>query len=214
MKKNRNVGVQPVEKAWLQFVGQEELTEKQAAQFKCYISLLRAWNKRVNLTRITIISAILTRHFQDSLRVAKFIDISSQKRVCDVGTGAGFPGVPINIMYPDVPMVLLEVNQKKIAFLQELIKELELKNCVVCDLDWRTFLRQAPYEVDLFLARASLKSDELMRMFKPGCSYKDAQLIYWASRKWESGEKEAPFLIKKERYIVDHEERYYAFFSA
>ncbi len=199
---------------WERFVVAEKLNEQTVHQFKRYAALLQEWNERTNLTRITDLAAIITYHFQDSMRVRDFVDLASCKGICDIGAGAGFPGIPISILYPKVPVVLVEVNHKKVAFLRAVIEELGLKNCVVSDYDWRTFLRKAPYTLDLFVARASLQPEELIRLFSPSSVYKDAQLIYWASQHWEPEGKEADYLVKKEPYILDDHTRYFAFFAA
>lgn len=199
---------------WERFITAEKLSEQTAHQFKCYASLLQEWNERTNLTRITCLADIITYHFQDSMHVRDFVDLASCKGICDVGAGAGFPALPISILYPDVPVVLVEVNHKKIVFLRTVIEELGLQNCIVSDYDWRTFLRKAPYVLDLFVARASLQPEELVRIFSPSSIYKNAQLIYWASQHWEPEGKEAAYLVKKEAYILDDHTRYFAFFAS
>ena len=200
-------------KQWEKFIRDEALTEHQAWQFERYISLLQEWNKKINLTRIIDTSDIIAYHFLDSLQVKKVIDFTLIKSIADVGAGAGFPGLPLKIKFPHVLLVLIEVNTKKIAFLEHVIQELNLSDCFVCPLDWRTFLRQVPYPVDLFVARASLKPDELIRMFKPDCAYKDAQLIYWASTKWQPEKLEAPYVARREHYTINAEKRDYVFFK-
>jgi 16S rRNA (guanine(527)-N(7))-methyltransferase RsmG len=197
---------------WQNFAAQEKLSAHELEQFQRYEQLLCEWNERTNLTRITDLADVLAYHFQDSIRVRNFIDLASCKGICDVGAGAGFPGLPISILYPHVPVVLLEVNQKKIAFLRAVIAELGLKKCTVCDLDWRTFLHKAPYKIDLFVARASLKPEELARVFATK-SYNHAQLIYWASQHWEPVGKERDYLVKKEQYDVGDQKRFFVFFS-
>ena len=199
---------------WEEFSTQEKLSEQTTAQFKRYAQLLREWNERTNLTRITDLADIITYHFQGSIRVRDCIDLSRCKGICDVGAGAGFPGVPLSILYPEVPVVLLEVNQKKVSFLRAIIADLGLKNCTVCDLDWRTFLRKASYTIDLFVARASLQPEELVRAFSLSSAYKDAQLIYWASQHWEPAGKEAAYLTKKEQYFLHDHVRFFVFFAS
>lgn len=201
------------QQAWQSFIEDEKLTETQQEQFERYIYTLRSWNTRINLTRILDIHEIVSLHFQDSLRIGDFVDFNALKGFCDVGSGAGFPAIPLKIMYPELFMVLLEVNTKKIEFLNFVLGELGLENYEVCGLDWRTFLRQAPYELDFFGARASLKPDELIRIFKPSCRYRDAQLVYWASKQWAPTPEEASFIEKKELYTVDKQERIFVFFA-
>lgn len=198
---------------WKNFVNKEKLTESQAEQFEKYLLLLRQWNDQINLTRILDVPDIIAYHFQDSMRIVDTIDISSAKGICDIGSGAGFPGIPLKILFPEVPFILLEVNNKKVAFLEEVIEQLQLPHITVCNLDWRTFLRQTHHTIDLFTARASLQLDELVRVFKPVSPYKHAQLVYWASRHWQPGIAEETFLLKQVEYEVGDQQRVYAIFA-
>ena len=103
-----------------------ELSEEQQNQFYNYMELLLEWNEKVNLTAITKQEEILTKHFIDSLSIAPYI--SSNDKILDIGTGAGFPGIPIKIILPQNSVILLDSLNKRINFLNEVIKELKLKN--------------------------------------------------------------------------------------
>ncbi len=103
------------------------LTAMQLNQFMKYYSLLIEWNKRINLTSITDFSEVINKHFVDSLSLIKVIGITNQ-RIIDVGTGAGFPGIPIKIIFPDTNIVLLDSLKKRIDFLDCVIDELGLFN--------------------------------------------------------------------------------------
>jgi 16S rRNA (guanine527-N7)-methyltransferase len=103
------------------------LTSEQVSQFAMYARELVEWNTRVNLTAITESEAITVRHFLDSLSVVAALNYSSGLRVIDVGTGAGFPGLPLKIIYPDLRLTLLEATGKKIAFLDHLVSLLGLR---------------------------------------------------------------------------------------
>ncbi|MCE7947675.1 MAG: 16S rRNA (guanine(527)-N(7))-methyltransferase RsmG [Chloroflexi bacterium CFX4] len=97
------------------------LSAEQQAQFAQYAAELEAWNKsRANLTAITAVEAVEVRHFLDSLSVLSVVNPSQGASVIDVGTGAGFPGVPLRLVRPDLHLTLLEATGKKIAFLQHL----------------------------------------------------------------------------------------------
>lgn len=199
---------------WRAFADKEKLTENQEAQFLRYIDLLQCWNEKINLTRIIQTSAIITNHFQDSLAINQFVDIASRKGICDVGSGAGFPGIPLKIMYPGVPVVLVEVVAKKAAFLRTVIAELGLDGIDVCTLDWRTVVHTAPYKnIDLCVARASLRPDELVRVLSKESVYKRATVVYWASMNWEMGEVEAPFFVREESYMIGDVHRKLIFFA-
>lgn len=196
---------------WNDFAQKHALTDHQVQQFQKYYTLLKAWSQDINLTTIVNEADVIAYHFDDSLSLTQVYDFSNVKGIADIGTGAGFPGVPLKIKFPHIPVVLVEVVQKKVVFLEEVIKELQLVDIEICSLDWRTFLRQTDYPVDVVCARASLRPDELIRMFQPSSPYKDACLIYWASHDWKLEEKEMKFFVREEKYIVGDKKRKYIF---
>lgn len=102
-----------------------ELTDEMIEQFMKYKSLLKEWNEKINLTAITEDREIIIKHFVDSLTIAKYIPENAY--MIDVGTGAGFPGIPIKIFRKDVKIVLLDSLNKRLNFLNEVIKELGLE---------------------------------------------------------------------------------------
>ena len=104
-----------------------ELSDHQKQQFIRYYELLISWNKVMNLTAITDFSEVILKHFIDSLSIVKIISPNG-KKIIDVGTGAGFPGIPIKIAFPETQIVLLDSLNKRIKFLNEIIQLLELKN--------------------------------------------------------------------------------------
>lgn len=104
------------------------LTEQQFDSFIRYYELLVSWNEKMNLTAITEFSDVLSKHFLDSLSVIKIIDLNNVSSLIDIGTGAGFPGIPIKIMYPDLQVTLLDSLQKRIGFLNTVIDDLKLDN--------------------------------------------------------------------------------------
>ena len=104
------------------------LSEIQLKQFYKYMNLLIEWNKKINLTAIIEPDEIILKHFVDSLTISKYI--SDGTKVVDVGTGAGFPGIPLKIYRKDLEITLLDSLQKRINFLNEVIKELELEKII------------------------------------------------------------------------------------
>ena len=187
--------------AWQVFRTAENLTDEQKEQFAIYLRELERWNATTNITAIASEPNILSYHFQDSLAVGHFVPFTGTETICDVGSGGGFPGIPLKIKYPDMHVILLEVSNKKIAFLEHIIATLGLQGIEVCDYDWRTFLRKAPLpKIDYFMARASLKPDMLVKLFQPGYPYNSATLVYWASKEWEMQEVEKPYVFRQETY--------------
>ena len=181
---------------WQEFSNYYRLNDHQVEQFRRFYTMLLATNDIHNLTAITDLSKVLTDHFQDSLALAKAVDLKSIYSLADIGSGGGFPAIPLKIVYPHLKIVLIEVNHKKIEFLNEIISSLGLTDSHISGIDWRNFLRKTDFEIDIFCARASLQPEELIRMFKPASPYKDAQLVYWASRHWEPLPRVASFIVK------------------
>ena len=199
---------------WRAFIKEYSLTEIQTSQFATYLHMVKESNELFNLTAITDPAQIIAYHFQDSLAISKYVDMKSISMIADVGSGAGFPGIPLKIVFPHLKTTLIEVAYKKVNFLNEVIAALDLNNIEVVDLDWRTFLRKTEEPVDLFVSRASLHTDELMRMFKPSCPYRSALLAYWASKEWQSTKAEEPYLLKDEQYIIKSKKRRIIFFAS
>lgn len=105
-----------------------ELNDTQVQQFIKYHEILVEWNSFMNLTGITEYEEVVQKHFVDSLALCKSIDISKVHTLIDIGTGAGFPGVPLKIAYPHLKVTLLDSLQKRIKFLNEVISQLKLEN--------------------------------------------------------------------------------------
>ena len=104
------------------------ITPLQLQQLERYYELLIEYNKVMNLTGITLKEEVYLKHFYDSLTIAKVIDLTQHNTLCDVGTGAGFPGLVIKIIYPNLKVTLLDSLNKRLNFLNIVIKELNLKD--------------------------------------------------------------------------------------
>lgn len=193
--------------AWRIFIKKENLSDEQAAQFRQYKDLLVSHNEQYNLTALTDTLAILRHHFSDSLVLRDVYDMDGVTGLVDVGTGAGFPALPLKILYPHLPMVLIEPTKKRQRFLEEVIHVLGMEDIEIYPNDWRTFIRTTEGNLNLFVSRAAIPVAELARMFKPSCSYNTGELIYWASEQWEVDKKTAPLVTADHPYKVGSRKR-------
>lgn len=105
-----------------------ELSEKQLEQFRLYYEMLVEKNKVMNLTGITEWDEVLEKHFLDSISLIRAVDLNQELTVMDMGTGAGFPGIPLKIAFPELKVTLADSLNKRVLFLQEVIDALELEN--------------------------------------------------------------------------------------
>lgn len=131
--------------------------DKQFEQFEKYASLLKEWNQKFNLTAIDDYDGIFVKHFLDSLDLVRYCDANGIKlegTLVDVGSGAGFPGLPIKIMKPELNVVLVEPTGKRCTFLNEVIKELDLKNVDVVNERSEDYALKHYGEYDFVTARA------------------------------------------------------------
>ena len=132
------------------------LSDKQKEQFDKFYELLVEWNKVMNLTGITEYEEVNEKHFVDSLSIVKAIDMNQVHSLVDIGTGAGFPGIPLKIAFPHIKVVLLDSLNKRINFLNTVIKELGLENIETIHGRAEDFAKQPEYreQFDLCVSRA------------------------------------------------------------
>ena len=133
-----------------------ELNEKQVNQFIRFYELLVEWNKVMNLTGITEYDEVVEKHFVDSLSIVKAVNVMDIKSVIDIGTGAGFPGIPLKIAFPHLKITLLDSLNKRIKFLNAVIDELGLKEIHTIHGRAEDFAKQEIYreKYDLCVSRA------------------------------------------------------------
>lgn len=105
-----------------------EFDEKKYSQFVEYKNLIQEWNEKMNLTAITDDEGVMKKHFIDSIKVFNFSGLREAESIIDIGTGAGFPGIPMKIVKPDMKVVLLDSLMKRVNFLNEVIAKLGLED--------------------------------------------------------------------------------------
>ena len=129
-----------------------DLSNEEIEQFYSYMNLLLEWNEKINLTSITEKNDIILKHFIDSMTILKYIEGNS--KVIDVGTGAGFPGIPIGILKQKTEITLLDSLNKRIIFLNEVIKKSNLKNIITVHNRVEDFGRKNKEKYDISISRA------------------------------------------------------------
>lgn len=163
------------------------LTKEQIAQFMRYYELLVEWNSFMNLTGITEFEEVMKKHFLDSLSLVKALELSGQPlSLIDIGTGAGFPGVPLKIAFPGIKVTLLDSLNKRIKFLDEVIAELGLTDIQTIHGRAEDFAKNGDYreKYDTCVSRAVANLSTLSEYCLPfvkvgGCfvSYKSEKVV-------------------------------------
>ena len=131
-----------------------ELNDIQKEQFKKYYEYLIEYNSHTNLTSITNKNDVYLKHFYDSSLLTQVTDFNNITNILDIGSGAGFPGIVLGILYPNIKITLLDSNNKKTKFCLELIKKLELNNIEVINDRAEDYIKNNREKYDLVTARA------------------------------------------------------------
>ena len=184
-------------------MAQISLPEETARRFEEFDHLLRQWNERMDLTAILDEDEALARHYLDSLTGSEYLPQNA--RVIDVGTGAGFPGIPLCLLRPDLEMTLLDAQQKRVSFLQEAISVLGLRaHAVHARAEDFARLEKETYDVAVSRAVASMPvlAEWLLPFVKVG-----GCCVLWkgpsAETEMEDAERVAPLLGGGEIRLVD-----------
>lgn len=131
-----------------------KVTSSQLDQLEIYANFLLEYNEHTNLTAIKTKEEVYLKHFYDSLTLVKYIDLNNYESLVDIGTGAGFPGMVLKIIYPHLKVILIDSNNKKIKFLDELIKKLDIKNIETINTRSEDYARSHKDKYDIVTARA------------------------------------------------------------
>lgn len=131
-----------------------DLTEEQLKKLEHFYELLISWNEKMNLTRITEKEEVYLKHFYDSLTLTKVVDLKDVETLCDVGSGAGFPGIVLKIVFPNLKITLIDSLQKRVNYLNAISKELELKDIVAIHTRCEDYAKINREKFDIVTARA------------------------------------------------------------
>src|SRR5690625_3521287 len=147
------------------------LKEMQREQFQKYYELLVEWNKKVNLTAITDKKDVYLKHFYDSISPSFYFDFTKKVNLCDIGAGAGFPSIPLNICFPNLHITIVDSLKKRINFLSHLIESLQLPNVHLVHSRAEDFGRDKRYReyFDIVSARAVARMSVLSEYCIPLC---------------------------------------------
>ena len=130
------------------------VTDEEINKLEKYASLLKEWNEKINLTAITEKEQVFLKHFYDSLTLVKIIDLEQVSSLCDLGTGAGFPGLVLKIFFPNLKLTLVDALNKRINFLDIVVKELDLKDVILVHARAEEYGRENRELFDVVTARA------------------------------------------------------------
>lgn len=130
------------------------LNNKQLEQLDQYYHLLIEWNEKINLTGITEKKDVYLKHFYDSLTLYKTIDLKKYESICDIGTGAGFPGMVLKIVFPHLHVFLLDSLHKRIVFLKEIKEALQLQNLEIIEARAEEYSIENKEKFDIVTSRA------------------------------------------------------------
>jgi 16S rRNA (guanine527-N7)-methyltransferase len=141
-----------------------KLNEEQINLLDKFYNLLIEWNEKINLTTITNYEEVYLKHFYDSLTLYKEINLNQDLYLCDVGTGAGFPGIVLKICFPNLKIVLIDSLQKRVKYLNEIIKELNLENIEAVHTRMEDYSRLNEEKFDIITARAVANINVLLEI--------------------------------------------------
>nr|WP_256976118.1 16S rRNA (guanine(527)-N(7))-methyltransferase RsmG [Paenibacillus sp. MY03] len=176
------------------------ISSRQLEQFEAYLEMLVDWNERMNLTGITERDAVYEKHFYDSTSLSFFVDMNEIKSIADIGSGAGFPSIPLKICFPHLKVVIVDSLNKRISFLKALAERLELQD-VECVHGRAEDIARLPLyrdQFDLATARAVARLNVLNEFCLPFVR-PDGKFAAMKGAKSQEEMKEAGFSLKELR---------------
>ncbi|MEB6171091.1 16S rRNA (guanine(527)-N(7))-methyltransferase RsmG [Staphylococcus pseudoxylosus] len=172
-----------------------ELSDKQQQQFQTYYQMLVEWNEKMNLTSITKEHEVYLKHFYDSIAASFYTDLTKELTICDIGAGAGFPSIPLKIIFPNLKVTIVDSLNKRIHFLNQLADALDLEHVSFVHDRAETFGKGVYREsYDIVTARAVARLSVLSELCIPLVK-KGGQFIALKSSKGEEELEEARFGI-------------------
>ena len=175
------------------------VTEERLNKLEIIYDTLIETNKTMNLTRITDKEEVYIKHFYDSLTLAKIYDLSKAKTLCDVGTGAGFPGLILKIFYPNLKITLIDALQKRVNYLNNLIEKLNLKDIKAYHIRAEDLIKQGK-KYDIVTARAVASLPKLLSWTMPLVNDKGSFLVMKGNVEEELIESQK--IISKNNFII------------
>lgn len=153
------------------------LIEMNKEKFDIYFKFLVEENQKYNLTAITDEKEVYIKHFSDSLLMEKVIDLNKDIKICDVGSGAGFPGIPLKICYPNIDLTIIEPTKKRVNFLEMLCKKLDI-NVTIINARAEDSANDLEEKFDIVTARAVANTNILLELLVKICKIKGKIILY------------------------------------
>lgn len=172
------------------------LSEEQLKQFEMYANILQVESKKYNLTTITDLEDIYVKHFYDSLLLAKMVNLNQNIKLADLGSGAGFPGIPLKIAFPNLDITLIEPTTKRCKFLEQVIEKLNLQKIKVINDRAENYVEKERELFDLLTARAVAPLNILLELAIPLLKI-NGEFIALKGSNAEEEMKEAQNALKK-----------------
>ena len=176
------------------------ISNEQLLKLKSFYDLLISWNEKINLTRITLKEDVYLKHFYDSLTLYKVVDLNKDLTICDVGSGAGFPGLVLKIFYPNLEITLVDALQKRVNYLNKVIKDLNLNGIEAIHIRAEDLARKGN-RYDIVTARAVANLSKLLSWTMPLVK-KNGYFVAMKGNVVDELEM-AQSILKRKNYILD-----------